>query len=764
MAAHFFDDLDDGQSNRGHQKPFWALDFKSEGDEELLEWLNAELNFLLEQAKERHFEQKKNLAAYRGIQYGVADGRSRDEAANDSAVTKRSKNPRVIYNHLVDITEQDVARMTKYRGAVSATPASDDNSDRIVAEIAEELVEKFWDKVGIDKLLPKHRRRVRIMSENFIGCFWHRNAGPYDREWLAEALRAKGVKQDPREMKPGELRKVMRDVLKEIPRLPLIDPDSGKQMEGRDGKPLWIDRPMRKGDVVYPLIMSWDMLLQRVADGDYAKVEYGMFRERLKVDTVRAMHPSKADKIEPESQSHFDLDTCEEVNRSGEVEVWHLYHKSTDLLDQGRYIKFTRKAILINRANPYLGWDERAILPWVRTVDIDTPAVLNGDATVTHLRGPQAVYNNLVSLRVRNRFKFSHPKWFYPANSVNKDSLGNTTSMVAYKGAVPPTLSQPQIHEGNESEMMQNAEQTMQKIGGVYGVSRGDPPKGITAAVALTFLDEQENDRANVGINDQTAAIEDLALMTLWLMADNYDRERLADLLGKTRAAQLDSFEMANLRDVADLRIQSSTALPQQKAQRLQTIFDIKERFPMLLGDDQATDLLGLGEEQRLRNIVTVAIRKADDENERLMNGVKTDAPLRQEMHLQHYRIHRRQMNEIAYTKLPKGDQQAFEEHTMAHEYELWQMGLKNPGAAQAISAEFPDFPVFYVPSVEEMMPQGPALPQAPMMPPADGMQVPPPMQSAMPQDLGMPPGTGLEVPPPEATPPGAESLMPQGV
>lgn len=751
MGAQFFDNLSTEQTEE-HQKPFWAVDLNDE--DELLRWLKAELDARIAQGQDRQHEQKKNLAVYRGIQYRASDTRSRDEAVNESAITKRSRNPRVIYNHMVDMVEQDVSRMTKYRGAVAATPPSDDNSDRVVAGIAEDLIESFWDKVDIDSLTPKHRRRVRIMGENFIGCFWNRNLGPYDQDWVAEVL-----KRDPKTMKPQELRKALREALAKGTRLPLIDPETGKQMEGRDGKPLWIDRPLRQGDVAYKLINSWDMFLQRVPDGDYEKVENGMFKERLPVETLRAMHPAKADKIQAEGGYYFDLDTCEEIERSGDVDAWHFYHKSTDLLDGGRYVKFTRTAILINRPNPYLGWDDRAILPWVRTVDIDTPAVLNGDSTVTHGRGPMAVYNNLISLRTRNRFLFSHPKWFYPQGTVTKESLANNATMVAYKGPVAPQLVQPAINEANESQMLQEAKSDLQQIMGVYGVSRGDPPAGVTAAVALTFLDEQENDRANVGVQAQTSALEQLALQTLWLMADNYSVERLRDLLGKTRAAQLESFEMANLRSISDLRLQSTTALPQQKSARLQYILDVKKEFPGLIGNDQAIDLLGLGESDRLRTIATTAIRKSDDENESLMNGAETPAPEKWEFQIIHYRSHVRQMNEPAFEKLPDEDKERFKDHVMAHELFMWEIGLKNPGFAQAVQQEFPAFPLFYVPD-PGILP-GPTLPTPPPM----GGEMPPTPDGVMPADPNapVPPGADLAVPPPEALPPGAEAMIPGG-
>lgn len=762
-AVDFVSQVDSSEdaTQNGPKKPFWALDFENE--EEVLQWLNTELDYLKNQAQDRHQNQRKNLAAYRGIQLSASDRRARDEAAAESSLSRRTKNPRVIYNHMVDMVEQDVARMTEYRGAVTCNPPSEDNEDRVVAEVTKKLIEGYWSKVDIDKLMAMHSRRKRILSEDFIWVVWNKNLGPYDMNWVSEVFKKAGVKGDPRKMRRGEIRDVFRKQIKEMPRLPLLDPETGKQMT--DGsQPLWIDRPVRMGDVQYKLWFSWDMFLQR--KDVYEDVEYGFGRERVKVATLKAQHPKSAEKITADAAgTAFDADTCEDTPTAEEAEVLHFYHRSTDELDQGRYIKFTRTKILVSKANPYLGEDDKAIFPWVRTVDIEAPGVLNGDATVTHGRGPLTVYNNLVSLKVRNRFLFSHPKWFVPKNSTKIESLGNNTSVVSYKGAVPPVLSQPAISEANESGMMQEAKGDLQQIMGVYGISRGEPPAGVTAAVAMTYLDEQENKRANPGVAAHTRTLKAVAQRTAWLMADHYedDEGRLEAILGRNESAQIKDFKMANLREVGDLDIQNTTALPQQKAARLQMIMDIKQNFPGLIPEDMAVDLLGLGEVEKLRNTITVAIRKAENENARMMNGVEPPAPEAFETHIAHYRIHMRQMNEIAWQQLPEASRQIFKDHVAAHEMEMVNIVAKMPEFAMLVLKDYPGFPYFFVPEMPPMPVE--AVPDVmagvpPMM--AGGAPEMPPMPPAG-EPMQIPPGMEGQMPPPEGQMPGAEMLPPVG-
>lgn len=743
---------------KGPEKAFWELDFSDE--DELLQWLNAEVDHLKNQAIERHINQRKNLAIYRGIHYQSQDVRTREEAL-DRAIPqqKRTRNPRVVYNHMVDMVEQDVARATKYRGAINCTPPTDDPNDRATAKVAEQLIEKFWKKVDFDHHMQMHVRRKNIKSEDYFGVFWDQHQGPYDIDWVAAVFKEVGIKDDPRKMTKAQLRRIWLEEIENIPKLPMLD-DAGKQMKDEAGNPLWITEPLRRGEVRYKLIASDDMFLQRKRD--YKNCEYGMFREFVHSATVKRQHPSKASEIEPDNVNIWDTDTLDDESPGNKVEVWHFFHKTTRELDAGRYIKFCRTAILKNRTNPYVGWDDQRIFPWARTVDIETPEVLNGDSKVTYGRPCQAVYNNLISMRIRSHFLVAHPKWFYPTGSVKAENLSNGGTLVQYKGPVAPQLVQPTVPPNDEA-LLTRSKDDYQQIMAVYGVSRGEPPPGVTAAVALTFLDEQENERANVGIADLTRTQREVALMTLWLMADHYDNDRLTEMVGKEQANLINDFEMSNLRDIADLDLNNGSALPQQKSARMQYMLDVKKEWPGLMPDDVAVDLLDLAEVKRFQNIITVAIRKADNENDSFTNNKPVAAPMEQEYHLQHYRSHMKMMNEVYYTKLPANTQNAMKEHIMATELLMCQIIQKFPMYVQQVLNEFPSFPVFFKPGAQIVQQ---AL-QAMMPQPNGGPGGPPPPTAVDPQALQQIPGSDMlpnpgseEIAAP-GQPPGAAQAMP---
>lgn len=692
--ASTFDTMDqEDSSSTGPKKPFWALDLKDEA--ELLSWLKCEIDFLKEEAREKHLNQRKNLAVYRGIQYQTQDPRTREEQSADNVIQKRSKNPRVIYNHMLDFVEQYVSRMTKYRAAINGVAASEDESDRQIARVAEDLITGDWDKRDMDKMIRKHTRRVRIFGADHVGVFWNKNLGDYDMSWLRAAFQQAGAKMDPAKLSSGELRRAIME-MGELPTVPFVD-EQGMPVMGEDGEQLTVQSAVRQGNVEVRLIYDWDMFLQKCQDRDSAVM--GTWREWVDLETLKSQHPEMADDIEKGAQSKvFDAESLEEVSYGNKIEVFHTYHASTPEMDGGRYVKWCYGAVLTNKVNRYVGWDNLAILPWATTVDVDTPAIASGDSTVTYGRACQAVYNNIMSLNVRSMFLFAHPKWFMPKGAAKVESLGNDTTVVQYTGGVAPVLAQPALANQGLELNANRAKEDYQQIMGVYGVSRGEPPKGVTAAVALTFLDEQENERANAGVAALMSTLRAIALMELWIMADEYgdDRRRLEQLLGKTRADQIKDFQATSLRNVGDLKIQNSSAFPQQKSARLQYILDVRKEFPNIMKDELAIDLLELGETKKFRSVITVAVRKAEQENDELMNGVKPGPPGPQEYHLSHYRIHMAAMNEPYYDDLAPAVKANYVQHVMAHEMYLLEAGKKNPMFLQAVQIEFPSFPVFY--------------------------------------------------------------------
>lgn len=736
------------------QKPFWTLDLNDESqDSELHKWLNQSFDALQSQGQARRQQQRQNLAAYRGINYRRQPASVGDQEAR--GVGRRVRNPRIVVNHMLDMVEQHVSRMTKFRPAVEAQPASDDHDDRMTAKVADELIEAFWYREDIDKLLEKLNRGKRILGEHFVFIEWNEHKGPLHPDWLKKTFEANGIKKDPRKLKPAEIKDILRNEVKEWPRVAL-------NIKSDTGEPLYIDRPMRIGDVEYKVVMPWNVFMQRNPEGDFENVDWIIYREKLDVDDVKADYPKLADKIAiNDGTRFFDAEKLEEVTSSRYVEVYTMYHRSTRWLDQGRRVKWTRDVILENGPNPY-ELDDQRILPCVRMMDIQVPGMLNGEGMVKHGRPLQHLYNNAFSMTARNQFLFAHPKWMVPKGSVSAESLANQQTLVQYQGATEPRLAQANPTGQETFAWMEKLKEDYQQLMGIFGQSRGEPPSGITAAVALSFLDEQETERANTSIAEHNRVIKEIARQTLAIMGCFYDEsdERLGQLLGRTRASDLEFFRFSDLGNITDVRVNTASSLPRQKAARLQTLLDLSERYPEELDNRQVLDMLDLGQKDKYISVSTVAVRAAEKEQSTLETTGDIPAPEKWEDHLMHYKIHLACVNDPAFkVNTPKERQEKMRDHIAGHELIMMEMMQTNPMFMEAVLAQYPQFPSFYegrdelaammappVPPEGAIPPEGmPAMP----MPPVDmpmGQEVPAGLNEVDPMNEApvVPPGPAI--------------------
>ena len=236
----------------------------------------------------------------------------------------------------------------------------------------------------------------------------------------------------------------------------------------------------------------------------------------------------------------------------------------------------------------------------------------------------------------------------------------------------------------------------------MFGVSRGEPPPGIKAGVALQFLAEQENERYNELVLKWNDFIRGVAQMTLSVAGDYYDEsdERMVRILGKNNAYMTEFFKASYLDKDYDVRIQNSSALPKSVAARTQTLLDLNERFPNQFGAEQVIDMLDLAQNDKFVDGATVSVRSAEAENEKLAEANRQEeqvlSPEEWEDHVIHWKIHTRQILEYAFKyQTPEDVQQRFKDHVAAHEMFMMEKAKINPLFAQEVQS-LKNFPMFF--------------------------------------------------------------------
>lgn len=664
MAATNFDELDrDAQNTNRPQKPFWTLGLDDKNNEKnILSWLNGEIAFLQKDSEDRVRQIQRNIQLYKGVQY--QDQEVTRTNLRDERTDKAKQVQKIVCNHLFDLTENRVSRQVKYRPAVAVLPTNDEFQDKTAAKFVRMLIDHIWYVENYEsQITPEQVRLVSVTGENYLFIVW-----------------------DP--MK-GDIHPDSKNLDKN--RVPLID-EQGNQQKDEAGEPMYIEKDVHVGDVAYELVMAPDILLQKRQS--YKMVDY-LFRKRLvSVEELRADYPEQAHQIKAGSEEIYDYETMTTKKSDNEAVVWELWHRKTKMLDKGRYIKFTKDVILENTKHPY----SHGKLPCVRLTDIDVPGECHGYSFYETVKSLTGVYNNITNLIVRNQMLVSHPKWMMPAGACKLDQLGNDVTIVQFKGPQAPTLVQSQPSPPELFNFRQMIKEEFQQISGVFGVSRGEPPKGITAAVALQFLSEQENERYNNTVLKINEFHREVALMTIAVAGDYYDSSdgRMLRVLGKNNAWMSKFFDAAHLEKDYDVRVQNSSALPNSKAARLQTLLDLNERFPGQVTPEQVLDMLDLAQSDKFLDVSTVAVRTAEAEVEELMEGKDIPEPQEFEDLIVKWRIYARAPQEYGFKhQTPKKIQDHFLAYLMTVEMLMVEKAKQNPIFGQQM-ATLTNFPLVY--------------------------------------------------------------------
>ena len=132
--------------------------------------------------------------------------------------------------------------------------------------------------------------------------------------------------------------------------------------------------------------------------------------------------------------------------------------------------------------------------------NILTGSSLRGRSFIQNIVQLQRHFNNITSGVARNHGIGGAPKWMMPKGACSLASLNNEFTVVEYTGPVAPKIAAMNPTPPEILNYQDKLERWIEKGSVVYNISRGEPPKGITASVALQFLDEQEQQRDSRGI------------------------------------------------------------------------------------------------------------------------------------------------------------------------------------------------------------------------------------------------------------------------
>lgn len=567
--------------NNGPAKSFFSVSTSSDADK--LGWLRNTLDSLMEEAQPRIANQRRNLMGYVGVDTDqISDITRRDVGYRNGRRMSKFK-----INHLFDVVETKVSQFTRLKADIEVKPTHPTWGSRSAATVVKHVIKNIFNENSFDAKSIDIQRHKEIFGESYLFVTWDKNAGGLHPAYIqAKSL---GLSE-------------------------LVD---------STGKKIKLNKPVYVGDIKLEIEFPWRVFLQRKEK--FVDVDY-CFRVTIQEqDVLEKQYPKMKGQFQNEDGvMTWDPNIMEERYVENHVAVYEFYHKYTECLDKGRYIKFCDSGILEESDLPY----EHGMLPFVRLTDIDAPGYINGLAKFTNALDVQNRYDDLQTLILKNIYFMAHAKYAVPKGAVDIRQLGNDNTIVEFVGA-PPMVLQAQPNTADVYKYGPEIIQGMERIMGNHGISRGELPPGITAASALRLINELESIRASSDITKQGQFVKAVARMSAAVAGQYYlpSDERLLKIVGEDNKAALRYFDTADLRKPYEVEFENSNGFPDTIAAKKQEAIEIMQYAGDRAPIERLLDYLDISSPETMVNYLTAAVKNADSENEDLLEGRPVASP-----------------------------------------------------------------------------------------------------------------------------------------
>lgn len=581
---------------------------------------------------------------------------------------------RLVINKIRPVIRREIAKLTAQKPSFVVAPATNEDEDYNAAKAGTQILDSIYDDYEIAKVNKSRQWWGSICGTSFIKCYWDKNKVAKDRGKPMGSYN----EQTPMQMyQQGNLSDLQGDICVEnlIPFFlfvpDLLEPDINCQ-------PFVFH--------VYTKPRSW---LERY---------YG----KQLVTKMTTRSTNEKDLLE---DAFFDVvglrKPLEDQYRCMEIWIKPGGHR---LFPQGGLVTIIGDQIVQLLENfPY----SHGEYPFIKFEHIQS-GQFYGTSVIEDLIPLQREYNRTRSQIVEAKNMMAKPKLIYPAGSVDMAKITSEPGQgIPYEPGLgePKPLPMQSLPPYVENEV-ERIKQDFDDISGQHEISRGNTPSQVTAATAISYLQEQDDTMLADALSDVEYGMACLGRHILCYVIDYWDQERLIKVAGKDESFDVMFMKGSALRGNKDVRVEAGSALPHSKAARQAFLMDLFKMGVFAQNPSEFLKILELRGIDKAIDDYKADIHQAQRENIKMAHGqpVQVNDFDEHQLHLQE---HNRYRKTEEYEMLDPQIQALFVNHCMMHQQAI-QVNMSYAARANALMGQ--------------QAPSPGVNPQVPPMPPQGGM------------------------------------------
>jgi hypothetical protein len=312
-------------------------------------------------------------------------------------------------------------------------------------------------------------------------------------------------------------------------------------------------------------------------------------------------------------------------------------------------------------------------LPFTK-LDIMPGGSFYSDSVLVDLNPLQRIYNRQRGQIIESGNLMGKPKWIAPKGSVKGASIDSEPGQIILYDVVgpPPTMvappSLPEYVQGQPGQALQD----MDDISGQHEISRGQAPGQVTAATAISYLQEQDDTMLAWAIASLEDGMARVGKHILAHVAQFWGVPRAVRVVGDDLSFDLVQFDASMLAGNTDVRVEAGSALPASRSAKQATgleLFKLGAFGPPGTPEasKQLLELLDMSGMDKALEEWRVDERQALRENVKMAAGMPLQ-PNNYDNHAAHIRVHNRFRKGQKFESLPPQIQEIFAVHVQMHE------------------------------------------------------------------------------------------------
>lgn len=378
------------------------------------------------------------------------------------------------------------------------------------------------------------------------------------------------------------------------------------------------DAQGESGDFCYENITPFHLFFPDMLVEDIEEQPYIIHVQTKSPEWVKARYPNI--KAQPNVMEANDIlnDSFLQLVGAGDFrknailcyEVWVKPGQVEFLPNGGMYTIIGDTVVQYVEGNPY----QHQQYPFIRFPHLPTGRFY-ADSIITDLIPIQREYNRTRGQMIEAKNRMSHPQLLAAEGSIDASKITTEPGQVIlYKLGFP--VPQPLPLQNLPNYVVQEVERLLldfEDVSGQHQVSKGQVPPGVTAATAISFLQEQDESMLSTTFAGIEEGFEKIGFQTLNYVKQYWTMPRAVRVVGRDGQFNVMAFAGSDLRDNTDIRVEAGSALPTSKAGKQALLMDLMTNG--FIPPEKGLELMEVGGVNRLYEEIQIDSSQAAREN-----------------------------------------------------------------------------------------------------------------------------------------------------